>query len=231
MAQVKLNNIWASTGSTTDTGQTKYLDGWVVEIPTFQNFNYVLNGIDTNIHHIASIGAFEFQSDISYQVGAEVRTPITGVKRYATTDSTGSNLSSIYDWSSAPAYGRVGARYSTEGLILDTLAAKTSGSWGSQEMTISGSSSIVAFNVNTTRDNYLLANIDGDMVLVNTGNQYFPDGRDISVGSPGVYKIYHEGNPPSVGAGGGVLNNPQDGKFYLRQDSAWVEIEIDGGTY
>ena len=43
--QVRLSYAWASTGGKTDPGNTEYNLGWIAEIPTFQEFNYVLNAM------------------------------------------------------------------------------------------------------------------------------------------------------------------------------------------
>ena len=70
--QINLDKLWASSGGITDTGDVKYDTGWVEEIPTYQNFNFLLNALDNNVLYLAENGNFDWQPEINYNVGARV---------------------------------------------------------------------------------------------------------------------------------------------------------------
>lgn len=72
MLRPKLNRLWASGSPTLrrDPGDTKYAQGWVAEIPTFQVLNYLQNKIDSSLLALAERGVFEWGEDISYGSGS-----------------------------------------------------------------------------------------------------------------------------------------------------------------
>ena len=70
--QVNLEQIWALSGGVTDPGDIKYTTGWVAGIPTFQNFNFVLQNHSKNILALAESGKFTHQLDINYKQGTRV---------------------------------------------------------------------------------------------------------------------------------------------------------------
>lgn len=65
--QINLNLLWASGGGATPLTSTKYENGWIAEIPTFQNFNYMLQGLDQNVLHYAESSSFVWEPAISYK--------------------------------------------------------------------------------------------------------------------------------------------------------------------
>jgi hypothetical protein len=71
-----LSNTWASGGDILDPGTSKYLQGWEVEIPPRQWFNFLDNRQDEAIAHINQHGitvwdnATEYQASKSYVQGS-----------------------------------------------------------------------------------------------------------------------------------------------------------------
>lgn len=74
MLRPKLNRIWASTSSNTrrDPGDTKYIQGWISEIPTYQVLNYLQYKIDTTLLALAERGIAEWGSDVQYGLNSLV---------------------------------------------------------------------------------------------------------------------------------------------------------------
>lgn len=60
-------NIWASAGSAIAPTNEKYAEGWVVEAPPHQTFNYLLKKHDTAIAHCNQYGFFEWDATTEYQ--------------------------------------------------------------------------------------------------------------------------------------------------------------------
>ena len=80
--QDKLSELWASTGDTgTDVTAIKWGTGWVEEIPSFQNFNYVLQVVDGNILHLAEEGTFDWESGLARMSDTIVREPAERFRR------------------------------------------------------------------------------------------------------------------------------------------------------
>lgn len=74
MLRPKLNRIWASNSSVLrrDPGDTKYIQGWISEIPTYQVLNYLQYKIDTTLLALAERGIFEWGADVTYGLGSVV---------------------------------------------------------------------------------------------------------------------------------------------------------------
>jgi len=70
--QRNLNLIWSSEGEKATPANTKYRRGWVVELPTFQNFNGMLHDIDYNIWYAATNPTFKWEPDIAYNYNSTV---------------------------------------------------------------------------------------------------------------------------------------------------------------
>lgn len=70
----KLNRIWGGSTATTrrDPGDTKYNQGWVSEIPTYQVLNYLQWKADTTMLAIAERGVAEWGADVTYRKGSLV---------------------------------------------------------------------------------------------------------------------------------------------------------------
>lgn len=62
-----LSLTWASGGDILNPGDTKYANGWVVEIPARQWFNYLDNRQDTAIAHINQHGVAVWDAGTEYQ--------------------------------------------------------------------------------------------------------------------------------------------------------------------
>ena len=71
MAQIlkptNLSLTWASGGDVLNPGDTKYANGWQVEIPPRQWFNYLDNRQDTALAHINQHGIAVWDSATEYQ--------------------------------------------------------------------------------------------------------------------------------------------------------------------
>jgi len=62
--------IWAEGGQKTDPGNSKYAQGWVVEIPTLQNMNFIQNQITQMMKHINEQGIVQWDNLTNYPIGA-----------------------------------------------------------------------------------------------------------------------------------------------------------------
>lgn len=72
MLRPKLNRLWGGSTTSTrrDPGDTKYIQGWISEIPTFQVLNYLQYKMDVTMLAQAERGFFEWGSDVTYVKGA-----------------------------------------------------------------------------------------------------------------------------------------------------------------
>lgn len=88
--RVALNRIWASspTAAKTPISDAKYDLGWVAEIPTFQNLNWLHNKLDNNQLSLAERGVFEWGSDVVYKKGALVWRETDGYIYVSLVDAT-----------------------------------------------------------------------------------------------------------------------------------------------
>lgn len=70
--RTSLARIWASSNAASKTPilDAKYDLGWVAEIPTFQNLNWLHNKLDNNQLALAERGVFEWGPDVVYKKGA-----------------------------------------------------------------------------------------------------------------------------------------------------------------
>ena len=235
-----LELVWANAGGTTDPGNTKYQLGWVAEVPTFQNFNHVLQSLDKAKLSYAEADVYPWQDKIAYVVGAKV---IKANIRYtcvtAHNDSAGTNpqdpaLDNTHSYwvtgMSLSARDDVASDLKQEdGLKLDRVNERnTTNLWESNDVTIHNKTAVIALN-NTAlaQDNYLLTNAQGKVVVVNVGAEVNPDGTTSLLPSvnPNAHELFHEGHPPTQAEVAGTIpTNPQDGKVYGRQSGNWIEI-------
>lgn len=245
-----LNLVWASNGvSTALSPATKYEDGWVVEIPSFQNFNYVLSGLDTNIKQIATHGALPWQANIDYSQYSEVEhngviytnmqanipafsgNPESG---NFNNDPLGSTL-----WSQGilkgsftqtiplvgqntvtvlPSHGSV---FGEVGLTSDTL-------WGASCITLSNKNAAIAFNTpNSTYSNWVLANVQGTMVIKDVGNTQSPDNSSMLSTEPNVYELIHSGNVGSIGEVSAIQDTIVKRGASGEASVSWVNVNTD----
>ena len=232
--QVDLSRIWALSGGIDNPGTTKYATGWVVEIPTYQNFNYVLRGLDTNLLALAEGGSFNWQDNISYKLGSKVN--VGGIIYSCITANINNNP--ITDdinsyWTKGSTYGgSYEDLQATLGLEVINIKAKSDNTWGSNEVTLTNNNAITAYNCSGVYGNWLLGNSKGVMVIVDVGNTVLPDNRFIAPGDEKVYRLYHEGNRPTISDIDGdiIPYNPLDNKLYGRFNTNWQEIKTATGV-
>ena len=224
--QKRLANVWASNGVSTDPATAGYLEGWVVEIPAYEEMNYILNALDGNTSVLAEQSYFNWQTDINYKAGAVLWQ--NGVQFTCKTDHIGqdpeADATQSY-WVQAPTYGKAAnLANASEGLFLYGVAVKSSNTWGASDQTIFNNSSLINFaTASSSYSNYLFGNVQGQLVAIDVDNVITPDDRPILPGDPGVYRIFHEGNPPTIAdVGEGLGENPVDGNQYLRKNTSWV---------
>lgn len=196
-AQQSLERVWAVSGASTDPGTVKYADGWVAEIPTFQNFNYVLQSSTKNLLALAESDVWAWNSLIAYEAGARVKR--SGVVKYCvvahTNQDPDTDTLGNY-WSKADTVGEAPVLAdSKKGRHIKNVDTSAISSWGGNSETITAPRPHIALNTTGATDNLLLGNISGNLAVVNVTTTEIPDGRNLSIGQPGVYKIYHEGNP------------------------------------
>ena len=229
MSQINLNKVWASTGVVTDPGDVKYGTGWVAEIPTYQEFNFLLNSMDSNIQELAKNGVFEWQGDIAY--GSSATTIKGGIEYFAS--RANSNLDPDTDvtkaWGKAPMYGNHPADSSslvTSGLYLFTVGTDNLAAWESHGLTIQeGTPLLFLKSSNVATKNFLLGSVDSKVCVVDVGTVAVPDGRALSLAGNDVHPIFHEGNLPNITqVVNGVEEAPTDGYAYARQNSGWLDV-------
>lgn len=64
------SELWAGTGTKTDPGSAKYGTGWVREIPSPEDENFIQNRQDAAIAHIVENGIAQWNNTITYNKGA-----------------------------------------------------------------------------------------------------------------------------------------------------------------
>lgn len=233
-----LELVWADAGGTTDPGNAKYQLGWVAEIPTFQNFNHVLQALDKTKLSFAESDIYPWQDKIAYAVGARVLsntiryTCITAHNDNAGTDPQDPTLDTTNS------YWVTGTLLSaesdavlnqTEGLKLDRINKRTSKTvWQGNDATLNNESAVLALNTPTAADdNFLFANVQGKIVVVNVGTKTIPDGTTSLLPSVNnnAHHVFHEGNEPNITqVVNGLEKNPEDGVLYGRRDGNWVKV-------
>tara|TARA_R100000541_G_scaffold16009_2_gene25551 strand:- start:4140 stop:5105 length:966 start_codon:yes stop_codon:yes gene_type:complete len=236
--QTDLSLVWADGGGQTPVSPSKYSLGWVAEIPTFQNFNYVLSNTTKNILVSAEQGQLLWEAGIQYQAGASV---IDGGKLYvchtaSLSDSvTGAqpSLDTTFSyWSTgAGLFGpaSVGNLEQTDGILIDGVNSRaTATTWDGNDVTIKNSNAIIAFNISNATaglPNWALGNVNGEMLFIDNGVTVRPDGKSIIPGAATVSRIYHEAHPPTqVEVAGTIPDAPVDGPIYGRSSSNWVKV-------
>lgn len=229
--QINLNYLWASTGSITDpdgggTPGVNYEEGWQAEIPTLQEFNFVLNNADNNLLYIAENGAFEYEAAISYDSGAMVN--YGGNTYYSKLDSNvgvtpGTNTN---NWVRGRSYGNVGmdTYVNQQGLLIANVGDYTSTSlWQGSDITIKAALPIIAFESTGATDNWLLGNIEGEMCVANVEAVAIANNSSIVKSDADTHRLFHEGHPPIQSEVNGTIPDAaSNGSKYVRQDGAWV---------
>ena len=217
--QQSLPNVWASDNSGVEfVNAAKYSSGWVAEIPTYQNFNYVLQTTTKNILAFAEKNTYTWEGAINYSTGAKAQ-DADGHTYYAfqpsynvdpSEDTTGPKTS----WKRAPNYGDVADVNDRDtGLHLKNVDTNVTAAWSQQSQTVTAFRPSVALVTTTATDNHVIMNDAGFLSTLNTGTTSVPDGRSANGNAEGLYRIYHEGYPPEAGVG----EVPQDNIVYGRQ--------------
>jgi hypothetical protein len=225
-AQRDLGLVWALNGGTTPTGDTKYQDGWVAEIPTYQNFNYMVQGLDQNILHLAEFNGFDWQNDIGYKVGA--RAFENGTYWFCITDHTNQQPSTDTTnsyWVSGSALGSFANLSETDGFRIE-LPEKSVNTYLGQDQTIVNTLPITVYQTtNGTAKNWGLGNQGGELVALDLGTGTSPDGRALVKGSDNSFRLFHEGHLPDISeVVDGVEESNSDDKIYGRYNGTWVEV-------
>jgi hypothetical protein len=226
--QVNLDLLWASGGGKTDPGDVKYATGWISEIPTYQNFNFMLNVLDTNILALAEKANWDYNPLITYKPGAKVRTAAAGVVYYCHTEALGqepiADTSHNY-WSTTPIYGVAPSNGTGKrGLEVNSANTRTTTTWDGQDVTLVNNIPLMAFETTSgSEKNWLFGNKAGDMVIIDCGTVTSPDARTFDASN--TFKLFHEGNPPTAAeVTGAVPEAPVDGRSYARTDSNWTIV-------
>lgn len=236
---VGLELVWANAGGFADPGDAKYQLGWVAEIPTFQNFNYVLQALDRAKLSYAEKDIHLWQDNIAYASGARVE---RGDKTFycitAHNDAAGSNpqdplldTTNSY-WVNSTVFSSQPNAFTNldvkDGVLIDRLQPRASSTkWNGNDLTINNLNSIIGLtNDSPTEDNFLFGNVGGKIVVVNIGNSKVADDRSIAVSAANKsYEVYHEGNKPTQSEVSGTIpDSPANGKLYARQSGNWVEV-------
>jgi hypothetical protein len=223
--QQKLSEIWAADGGAVDPGDAKYATGWVAEIPTYQNFNYVLQTTTTNILSYAESDIFDWEIDISYSPGARVRRFDVVYYCIRTAEAIDPDTDTNKDyWTNAPTIGAVpSADDAKKGMHLDLVDVTPKENWSGNAMTITGVRPSIALNTTGGFDNHVLCNQGGYLSTINTGTQAVPDNRVTTDKDTGeVYRIFHEGFPPNNNQVGGLDDAPEDGAVYGRRNTSTI---------
>ena len=235
---INLNLLWALAGGITDpdiASPGKYESGWIAEIPTYQNFNFVLNALDNNLLSLAESGIYPWQDFIAYKAGLRVTRSnkvFTCIQSH--NDAAGSSTqdpdldaTNSY-WVHGMVLGDVDPNTLTseEGLKIDQVNSRTATAWEGNDVTLNNANALVSFKtLNAGTKNWLMGNISGEMCVVDVGTTTTPDGRSISLAQGTVHKVYHEGNKPTqADVSDTIPTNPQDGLLYGRRDGNWVQV-------
>ena len=235
---INLEQLWSKSGGITDPNIAipgKYENGWIAEIPTYQNFNFVLNALDNNVLSLAESGVFPWQDLVAYQAGirvAEAGKVWTCIQSH--NDSAGANTQqpSLDGTNSYWVHGMVvgSVAQSTlsneDGLKIDQVNARSVTAWEGNDATLINANALLSLQTtNVSVKNWLVGNISGEMCVVDVGTTITPDGRSISLASAKTHRLFHEGHPPIQSEVAGTIpENSEDGKLYGRRDGNWVEV-------
>lgn len=235
---VKLELVWAEAGGTSDPSDSKYQLGWVSEIPTYQNFNHVLNALDKAKLSYAEGGIYSWQDNIAYRAGVKVLagnkifTCITSHNNLAGDNPQDPLLDNTNSyWVNGSVFSSKESAHSNldkrEGVKIDEVFSRGSRDlWQGNDLTITGKNSIIALNDIAGTKNLLFGNVKGKLVVVDVGALTNPDtttNLNPSV-NPNSFEVYHEGNKPTQqDVSGTIPASPLDGARYLRQGNSWVK--------
>ena len=231
--QINLGLIWAKNGGVTAVPEVKYESGWVAEIPTYQNFNYMVQGIDQNLLHLAEYSSYVWQGNINYKVGSKVlssdgrlMTCVQGnIDQDPMTDSTGSY------WVEGRHIGAdPDVLTKADGLLVE-LTPRTGNLYNGQDQTVVNNLPLVVLETTSgTTKNWAVGNVGGEVTVSDLGTSGAPDNRDLSKGQGNTHRVFHEGHLPTASeVVGGVEEAPTNGKLYARKgltaaSGEWVTV-------
>lgn len=223
--QRNLSKVWALTGGTTDPGLAKYETGWVSEIPTYQEFNYVLQNADMNVLVMAEDGSFTWDPEVNYKIGARVKAS-DGLVYHARRDNV--NVDPLTDLSKN--YWIRGV-YIGDGTFLPTnniavhldnpLSTSTNRTvWSTTDLHIKSSSpKIVLENQVAGYNNVIMVNYNGNLSVLEGVTDSFPNNGDLAA-TPS--RVFTEAHPPIQSEVVGTIPDaPSDGVTYARKDGGW----------
>jgi len=225
-----LSKIWAETGGVTDPASPKYETGWIAEIPTYQNFNYVLQTTTKNILALAEKGAHAWDAAVLYAkngsaVGSDGATYfcIVGhLNQDPVLDTVGAY------WKLAPTLGidLPDIASSKKGLLLNNVSELADTvTWSGHDQTIRSMIPSILMETISGTKNWLLGNIGGALACVDLDTDSAPDSRNIGIGEATTYKLFHEGNEPTQAQVPGTIPDANsDGLIYGRKNNNWIAV-------
>lgn len=233
--QTNLDLLWASTGGVTDPGDAIYQLGWEVEIPTYQKFNFILQNLNKNILHFAEEDLFDYEPLINYGPGAKVLGS-NGVTYTCKVPTSGNDpvLDTAFDfWVTGSLTGGNVSDYANllqqEGqkVIMPTRATNN---WTGQDRTTINNIPMTVFRTTGATNNWGFGNMQGEVCVMNLGQDQTPDSRTLSKGGGNTYRVFHEGHKPTVEeTPGAVEEAPNDGDLYARkgidaENGDWIRV-------
>lgn len=227
--QTNLGKVWAISSTVSDPGDTKYALGWVAEIPTFQNFNFVLQNFDKNLLALAEKGGYAWQSNITYAKGAMViENTVHGLTKFYS-KTTNPLISPITDtlenyWTKGETWGNP-HDYNKTGLTGNNITERLTDGWTSSDMTLRNTNGAIQALI-SGNSTLLFGNAAGTLVVMDGGSHTSPDGRPFKASHPDTYRIFHEGHLPTQEEVPGTIpaNNAYDGVLYGRRNENWVKV-------
>ena len=229
--QVNLDLVWASAGGVTDPGDIKYEAGWISEIPTYQNFNFVLQNHSLNQLAAAERAALNWQIEIAYVKGAVVT---MGDRTYychlANTGNSPEDDSTDSYWRLSESWGAAHTYSAKAGAVNNTMFPRGATNWLGQDQTIINTdNSFILFADNSIRTNILFGMSNGELVTKYVGNLVEPDGQNIHPDTD-ASRIFHEAHPPIQSEVAGTIPEaPNDSYIYGRGTNTWIQIAgVDG---
>ena len=230
--QNNLSLVWAIEGSALPfedaDPESRYKTGWVSEIPTYENFNYVLQDHSKNLLVLAESSGFTWQNDINYKPGAlvisgdkEFYCHLANINKDPATDSTQSYWRLSESWGAAHTYS------AKTGAVNNVMFARGIDTWLGQDQTIINSNNaFVLFADTSGRTNILFGLSDGELVTKYVGNRIEPNGQNINPdGTDSAHRIFHEGHPPvQTEVSGTIPDAPNDSYWYGRHQNDWIRV-------
>ena len=223
--QINIVLIWAETGGTTPVTVSKYSNGWVAEVPTYQNFNYMVQGLDQNILHLAESDSYDWQDDVTYAVGARVKSGtkflrciVSNTNQDPVTDTTHSS------WVEGAYFGPTMSDLTNEDGVKFALTPRVGNTYLGRDVTVKNNIPLIGLTTTGTSKNWGVANVNGEVVVADLGTEG-ADGRDLSLGGAYSKRLFHEGHHPTVAeVTDAVEEVATDGLAYARRDGTWVTV-------